>query len=143
MGFIRKFAQKQVCKIKRHFSELLEDNRLNNPEDAFRVNIFYVSIDTVLAQLLQRLIAIKEIAAKFSVLKHVILAQMNSHLLLEKVKQLQRENETDLSESFPLQIVRFKESIQSEIAKLSTVKQLTNICQLLKLRQCSLVLLTL
>ena len=49
---------------------------------------------------------------------------MNSHLLLEKVKELQREYETDLSAAFSLQIVRFKESMQSEIAKLNTVKQL-------------------
>ena len=51
---------------------------------------------------------------------------MNSHLLLAKAKQLQREYETDLSAAFPLQIVRFKESIQSEIAKLSTVQQLAD-----------------
>ena len=50
-GLLGKFEQKRVCKIKRHFSELLEDNRLNNPEIAFRVNLFYVTIDTVLAQL--------------------------------------------------------------------------------------------
>ena len=49
---------------------------------------------------------------------------MNSHLLLEKAKQLQGEYKIDLSAAFPLQIVHFKESMQSEIAKLSTVKQL-------------------
>ena len=35
-----KFEQKRVSKIKRHFGELLEDNHLNSPEDAFRVNVF-------------------------------------------------------------------------------------------------------
>ena len=49
---------------------------------------------------------------------------MHSLLLLEKAKQLQREYEIDLSAAFPLQMVRFKQSIKSEIAKLSTVKQL-------------------
>ena len=49
---------------------------------------------------------------------------MNNFLLLEKAKQLQREYEIDLSAAFPLQKVRFKQSIQSEIAKLSTAKQL-------------------
>ena len=89
----------------------------------FRVNVFYVTIDIVLAQLHQSFIATKEITAKFSILNPVIPAQMNSYLLLEKAKQLQREYETDLSAAFPLQIVHFKESMQSEIAKLSTVKQ--------------------
>ena len=65
---LEKFEQKRVCKIKRHFGELLEDNHLNSPEDAFRVNVFYVTIDTVLAQLHQRFIATKEITAKFSIL---------------------------------------------------------------------------
>ena len=49
---------------------------------------------------------------------------MNSHLLLEKPKQLQREYETDLSAAFPLQIEHFKKLMESKIAKLSTVKQL-------------------
>ena len=123
-GLSEKFGQKQVCKIKCHFGELIEDNRLNNPADAFRVNVFYVTIDTVLAQLHQRFIATKEIIAKCSILKPVILAKMNSHLLLEKATQLQRDYETGLSAAFRLQILRFKESIQSEIAKLSTFKQL-------------------
>ena len=51
---------------------------------------------------------------------------MNSHLLSERALQMQREYKTDLSAAFPLQIVRFKESVQSEIAKLSTVKQLAD-----------------
>ena len=50
----------------------------------FCVNVFYVAIDTVLAQLHQRFIATKEITATFSVLNPVILAQINSHLFLEK-----------------------------------------------------------
>ena len=57
---LEKFEQKRVCKIKRHFGELLEDNHLNNPKDAFPIKVFYVTIDTVLAQLHQRFIATKK-----------------------------------------------------------------------------------
>ena len=73
-GLSENLSRNRFVKKKRYFGELFEDNRLNNPEDTFRVNVFYVTIDSVLAQLHQRLIPTKDITAKFSILNHVILA---------------------------------------------------------------------
>ena len=60
-GVLTKFERIRISKIKRHFDELSEDTRLTDPEDSFRVNVFYVTVDTVTTQLQQRLIAMKHL----------------------------------------------------------------------------------
>ena len=41
-------------RVKRHFDELAEDQRLSNAESYFRVNIFYADLDIIINQMTQR-----------------------------------------------------------------------------------------
>lgn len=123
-GLSATFEQKRISKAKRHFDELSEDCRLTDPEDAFRINVFNVTIDTVTSQLHHRFCAMKQVTELFSILNPTTLAEIDSQLLFEKAKILQTEYHSDLSTAFPLQIVCFRDSMQGEIAKLNSVRQL-------------------
>ena len=70
---LAKCDQKITSKTKRHFDQRSEDTRLTDPEDLFRVNVFNVTVDTVTTQLQPRLIAMKNLAEKFSVLNPDVL----------------------------------------------------------------------
>jgi hypothetical protein len=48
------FADKRKTKRKRHFDELADDSRLSDPEDCFRINVYYKMIDTASSQITRR-----------------------------------------------------------------------------------------
>ena len=49
------------------------------------------------------------------------------HDIVAQATALQKDYSTDLSEAFPVQLVTFASSLQSEIAKLSSVKDLAHL----------------
>ena len=68
LGVETVFKDKRVGKKKRHFDELREDTRFDNPEYRFRVSVFHRLIDTVTSQITQRFSATTELVTKFSIL---------------------------------------------------------------------------
>ena len=63
-------------KVKRYFYEIFEDDRLQDPESLFKVNVFYSVLDIIINQLRSHF---HEIVSDFSVLQN-----LNDADLLEK-----------------------------------------------------------
>jgi len=75
-GVAPTFEQKRKSKRKRHFDELAEDSRLTDPEECFRINVFYAVLDIVNSLMKQRLAAMLAVNEKFSVLNPTVLSQL-------------------------------------------------------------------
>lgn len=63
------FSKARQRKIKRHFDELCEDERLQDPDSSFKVNIFYRVLDIIINQLKSRFLPMNEIVYNFSALQ--------------------------------------------------------------------------
>ena len=126
-GVDPKFQDIRVAKKKRHFDELAEDTRLTNAEQRFRITVFNCVIDTVTSQLTQRFTAMNNIAAKFSVIFPRVLSSVPEHDIVSQATALQKEYSCDLSDAFPVQLVTLASSFKSEIAQLSSVKDLARL----------------
>ncbi len=126
-GIDPKFQDIRVAKKKRHFDELAEDTRLTNAEQRFRIMVFNCVIDIVTSQLTQRFTAMNNIAARFSVIFPSILSSIPEHDIVSLATGLQKEYSCDLSEAFPIQLVTLASSFKSEIAQLSSVKDLAHL----------------
>lgn len=126
-GIEPKFKDTRVPRTKRHFDELAEDSRLTNAEVRFRINVFNCLIDTVTSQLTQRFTSMNNLVTKFNIIFPQVLSSTEEHEILLKATSLQKEYSSDLSESFPVQLVTFAASLKSEIRKLSSVKDLAHL----------------
>jgi hypothetical protein len=120
------FADKRRTKRKRHFDELADDSRLSDPEDCFRVNVFYKMLDIASNQITQRFAAMTTVVQKFAALNPVNLTRLDEHEIVEAATRLQEEYSDDLSEAFAMQLVSFKASLKTDIEKLSSIKQLAH-----------------
>jgi hypothetical protein len=125
-GVTPSYAEKRKTKRKRHFDELAEDSRLTDPEDCFRVNVFYKMLDIASGQITQRFAAVTHVVEKFSVLNPIKLTQLAECEIVEAATRLQVEYSDDLSEAFPMQLVSFKASLKNNIEKMSSIKQLAH-----------------
>ena len=67
------------------------------------------------------------IAAKFSVIFPSVLSSIPEHDIVSQATALQKEYSCDLSDAFPVQLVTLASSFKSEIAQLSSVKDLAHL----------------
>ena len=63
------FTQVRARRVRRHYDELCEDERLSDPESLFRVNVFNASLDIIINQLLQRFVSLRETSALFQAIQ--------------------------------------------------------------------------
>ena len=126
-GVEAKFKDTRVARKKRHFDELAEDTRLTNADERFRVTVFNCLIDTVTSQLTNRFTAMNNLIKKFSIIFPKVLSSTPEHDIVSQATALQKDYSSDLSEAFPVQLVTLASSLKSEIAKLSSVKDLAHL----------------
>jgi len=126
-GIEAKFKDTRVTRKKRHFDELAEDTRLTNAEQRFRITVFNCLIDTVTTQITQRFTAMHSLITKFTVIFPITLSSAPEDEIVEQATALQKAYSCDLSEAFPVQLVTLASSLKSEIAKLSSVKDLAHL----------------
>lgn len=55
------FPKTRQRKVKRHFDEICEDERLQDPESLFKVNVFYRVLDIIINQLRSHFLGMNEI----------------------------------------------------------------------------------
>ena len=67
-GAQSEFMEMHRGRVKRHFDELCEDERLSNGESYFRINVFNASLDIIISQLSQRFISMRETNEVFHVI---------------------------------------------------------------------------
>uniref|UniRef100_H2ZY62 HAT C-terminal dimerisation domain-containing protein n=1 Tax=Latimeria chalumnae TaxID=7897 RepID=H2ZY62_LATCH len=121
-----KFQEKRMRKVKRHFDELCENERLANSESFFKVNVFYRCLNIINAQLTNRFQSLQAVADKFSVIQPNTLISASDEDLY-KAEKLANHFNKDISPVFPGQLLSFRSCLKSEISKQSSVKDLANI----------------
>ncbi|XP_049336309.1 zinc finger MYM-type protein 1-like [Astyanax mexicanus] len=130
------FRHKRTRRIKRHFDELTEDQRLTNLEEIFKVNVFYMCIDTVVSQVRTRFHGMDSVTRKFQFLCPTELLRASDEALNESAQTLAAIYNEDLSSEFSSQLLSFRNALGSEIKTVSTVKGLF---ELLLLRHSSIL----
>ncbi|KAJ4922335.1 hypothetical protein JOQ06_022539 [Pogonophryne albipinna] len=120
------FKDRRARRTKRHFSELCEDQRLQDPGEHFRVAVFYANIDIVVAQLKNRFVGMSEVAQRFSFLLPRELLRATDKDLSESASALSGQYKDDLSAEFPFQILSLRNALRPTIKKIErgTIKDL-------------------
>lgn len=126
-GVNTQFEEKRNRKVKKHFDELCQDERLTNSEKHFKVTVFYATWDTVISQLSTRFEAMKEINNLFSLLSPKILLEATDVEILNKVNALVEEYEEDLTVDLHFQINSFRKALKSDIEKKTSIRQLADL----------------
>lgn len=83
-----KFVSKRRIRIKKPFDELCQDERLNDPERFFKVNIFCGCLDIIVAQLSNRFKSLDATVKKFKAILPSTLVTATDDQLYEEAEQL-------------------------------------------------------
>lgn len=126
-GVSPEFDEKRNRKVKKHFDELCQDERLLDSEKNFKVCVFCATLDIVISQLNFRFEAMSEISKLFSVLSPAFLLQAEDAEITKQVKILVHEYEEDLSVDLCSQLKAFTGALRPEIEKLSSIRQLAEL----------------
>lgn len=126
-GVNAQFKDNRNKKIKKHFDELCQDERLTDSERHFKVSVFYATLDTVISQLTTRFETMREISSLFSILSPKYLLETTDAEMSEKVNALVKEYEEDLSVDLNFQINSFRMALKSDIEKKTSIRQLAEL----------------
>ena len=100
-GLPVQFTNRRIRKTKRHFDELSEDERLNDPEKCFRVTVFLPMIDTLSSQLYSRFQGMKSVVEAYQVLQPQFLSNSTETEIKLKAEQFSERFSEDISPLFP------------------------------------------
>ena len=126
-GSHTQFTATRVKKVKRHFDELSEDSRLSDAEHYFRVNVFNACIDVVTQQLSQRFVSLNRTAHLFEAIHPTTLQRAKDEELYEMARRVSDHYSRDIDCSFPGQLVSFRACFKEQIARQTTVLNLTKL----------------
>ena len=114
------FEKKRNRKAKRFYDELSTDERLNDPEEAFKVTIFYATVDTALVQLKRRFVGQRMITSLFSCLFPQHMVQLKSPQLETAAGEIVREY-PDFSDELVSEYRSFVNEFRREISERRSV----------------------
>lgn len=120
------FENKRKRKVKKFYDELLEDERLSDAEQLFKVEIFFCTLDILANQLKIRFESINAIQNNFIFLYPEKLTSLSEEELYVKARNLQTIYHKDLSIDFPNQILSLRKGLGDSISKLKTVYELAD-----------------
>ena len=98
------FENKRNRKTKRFFYELCTDQRLTDPEEAFKVNVFYQTVDNAIMQLKQRFKGQKMVTNLFSCLHPYNMSNLKSPQLETVAEAIVEEYPIDFTEELAFSI---------------------------------------
>ena len=99
---------------KQHYDELCEDARLSDPDSHFRVNVFNARLDTIINQLLQSFVALRETTKLFQAIHPSELKSASDDVLYEHAQRLADHSNRDLSPCFLSQLHAFRACFKTE-----------------------------
>lgn len=118
------FENVRARRVKRHFDELSEDERLTDAERYYRVQIFNATLDIIISQLSQRFASMRATCYVFEALLPMTLQVAGDDELYEKAKRLSDHYNRDIAPTFPAQLLSFRSCFKAEISQKSSVLQL-------------------
>ncbi|KAI4812344.1 hypothetical protein KUCAC02_023742 [Chaenocephalus aceratus] len=124
-GAQSEFTEIRKRRMKRHFDELSQDERLSDGESRFRINVFNASLDIINSQLSQRFTSMRETNKLFQAIHPGTLNRAQDNALHQHAQRLADHYSRDLSPSFPVQLLAFRACFKTEIAKEPSVKDMT------------------
>ncbi|XP_063791681.1 zinc finger MYM-type protein 1-like [Pseudophryne corroboree] len=122
-----KFASKRRIRVKKQFDELCEDERLNDAESSFKVNIFCGCLDIIVAQLSNRFRSLDATVKKFKAILPSTLMTATDDELYVDAEQLIQHFSKDFTGSFSGQLLKFRSCLKPSISKLSTVEDMAKL----------------
>lgn len=123
-GVSTTFEDTRRRKVKAHFDELCQDERLANAENYFRVSVFNASLDIVISQLTQRFTGLRTTVDTYNVIQPETLCTATDDDLFEQASTLCNIYKKDISSDFPVQLVSFRACLRESISKAETIPQL-------------------
>ena len=126
-GISTQFKEKRVSRIKRMDDELICDQRISDPEQRFRVEVFIRNVDVVLAQLKARLGAISEVTEIFQCLTPKILTDnsLSDNELIKLADKLVEAYDLDISPNLGAQLIRFRTCFTAELQTKASITDVT------------------
>lgn len=126
-GISTQFKEKRVSRIKRMDDELICDQRISDPEQRFRVEVFIRNVDVVLAQLKARLGAISEVTEIFQCLTPKILTDnsLSDNELIKLADKLVEAYDLDISPNLGAQLIRFRTCFTAELQTKALIRDVT------------------
>jgi hypothetical protein len=121
------FITKRARKVKSHFDELCQDERLKDPEQLFRNDVFYGSLDIISNQLRHRFEGLKKVVSSFDILQPKTLLSLSDSELEQKADEFVNLFRSDVSPSFVSEILSVRSALRKEIEKVNTIKDLANL----------------
>jgi hypothetical protein len=126
-GVQTSFQDKRMHRIKSHFDELSQDQRIENNEKRFKAEIFNKVMDILSSRLHERFQSFRCVISKFNVLSPTVLDKVDDDELHRQAMILCNEYNDDLTESFPQEIVSFRTVMKTAIKNADSIRQLVKL----------------
>lgn len=115
------FQQKRGRKARYESDELVVDGRLMDPEQSFKINVFYKTVGTALMQLTKGFKGQAMVTSLFSCLYPNNLATLSPDMLKKAVRVIREKYPNDFTDELDSEMRSFATEIRKEIAVKKTV----------------------
>ncbi|GFV94740.1 uncharacterized protein TNCV_3864631 [Trichonephila clavipes] len=122
------FEKKRHRKVRQFFDNFHADEKLQDRERLFEVDVFKANVDVITTQLKNRFESMNGICKSFSFLSPKNIASTTNDLLYNEASNLQKVYSLDLSSEFPNQIMSLKAVFSEDLIKLNSIKDLDTGC---------------
>ncbi|GFX52357.1 uncharacterized protein TNCV_4323751 [Trichonephila clavipes] len=125
-GITPEFQNKRHRKVGQFFDDFNADEKLQDRERLFEVDVFKANVDVITTQLKNRFESMNGIYKSFSFLPPKNSVSTTNDLLYNEASNLQEVYSLDLSSEFPNQIMSLKAVFSEDLIKLNSIKDLGN-----------------
>ncbi|GFV79313.1 integrase catalytic domain-containing protein [Trichonephila clavipes] len=119
--------EKRDRKVRQFFDDFNADEKLQDKERLFEVDVFKANVDVITTQLKNRFESMNGIYKSFSFLSPKNIVSSTNDLLYNEASNLQKVYSFDLSSEFPNQIMSLKAVFSEDLIKLNSIKDLGNL----------------
>ncbi|GFY48780.1 hypothetical protein TNIN_353391 [Trichonephila inaurata madagascariensis] len=130
MGHHPRSLKKRDRKVRQFFDDFNADEKLQDRERLFEVDVFKANVDVITTQLKNRFVGMNGIYKSFSFLSPKNIVSTTNDLLYNEASNLQKVYSLDLSSEFPNQIMSLKAVFSEDLIKLNSIKDLaSSVCR--------------
>ncbi|GFV92882.1 uncharacterized protein TNCV_1692751 [Trichonephila clavipes] len=123
-GITPEFEKKRHRKVRQFFGDFNADEKLQDRERLFEVDVFKSNVDVITTQLKNRFESMNGIYKSFSFLSPKNIVSTTNDLLYNEASNLQKVYTLDLSSELPSQIMSLKAIFSEDLIKLNSIKDL-------------------
>lgn len=102
-GINSSFESKRIRIVKSHFDELTHDYRYHDREHQFKINVFYYTLDIIIAQIRQRFVGMRSVREYFDFLEPKTIFELPEKEILKKCNNFSKKYAELISNQLALQ----------------------------------------